>query len=153
MASLDPNFHQESVSLQREHEELQMHLDELESTLEQIICYSEIVTDLATANQALVHERWIAEFLPRHYAHEETTVLATIARMSPELAAFAREMQRQHEELRVRLESLHQHIAHLGENRDIETAVEELKREGKDLTRMMRRHMAIEDQKLAGLEN
>lgn len=153
MASLDPNFHQESVSLLREHDELRARLDQLDATLEQIICYSEIVTDLATASRALSQERWIAEFLPRHYAHEESTVLTTIAQMSPELAAFAREMQRQHEDLRRRLETLHDHIAHLGENRDIEAAVAELKREGKDFTRMMRLHMSMEDNKLAGLDS
>ncbi len=153
MASLDPNFHQETVSIHHEHEELMAQLDQLDEALEQIVCYSEIFSDLATANLAISRGKWVAEWLPRHYAHEETTVLEAVARMSPELASFAREMKRQHDEMRVRLESLRDHIEHLGENRDLETAVAELKREGKDLTRMMRLHMAAEDNKLAGLEN
>jgi len=76
-----------------------------------------------------------------------------IARMSPELAAFAREMQRQHNEMRLRLESFRDHLSHIGEQRDLEAAVAELKREGKDLTRVMRLHISAEERKFAGLEN
>ncbi len=153
MASQDPSFHLETVSIHREHEELVAQLDRLDAALEQIVCYSEIFSDLATANQATGSGKWIAEWLPKHHAHEETTLLQTIARMTPELASFAREMKRQHTEMRIRLESLRDHIAHLGENRDLEAAVAELKREGRDLTRMMRLHMAAEDKKFASVEN
>jgi vacuolar-type H+-ATPase subunit I/STV1 len=149
MASLDPTFHQETVSIHQEHEELITQLDKLDSALEQIVCYSEIFTDLATANQATSSGKW----LPKHYAHEETTVLETIAKMSPELASFAREMKRQHNEMRVRLESFRDHLAQLDETGDLEAAVAALKREGKDLTRVMRLHMAVEEKKFAGLEN
>jgi len=153
MASLDPNFHLETVSIHREHEELLAQLDRLDSALEQILSYSEIFSDLATANQAMGSGKWIAEWLPRHHAHEETTVLTAIASMTPELASFAHEMKRQHTEMRIRLENLRDHLAHLGENRDLEAAVEELKREGRDFTRMLRLHMAAEDNKFAGIEN
>jgi hypothetical protein len=153
LASLDPNFHQETVSIHHEHEELMTQLDQLDSALEQIVCYSEIFTDLATANQAMSRGKWIAEWLPKHYQHEETTVLNTIARMSPELASFAREMKRQHDEMRVRLESFRDHLARLNETGDLEAAVAELKHEGKDLTRAMRLHMAVEEKKFSGLEN
>ena len=95
----------------------------------------------------------MAEWLPKHHAREETTVLEMIARMSPELAAFAREMQRQHYEMRVRLENFRDHIAHVGEQRDVEAAVAELKHEGKDLTRMIRLHMAAEEKKFTSVEN
>jgi Hemerythrin HHE cation binding domain len=153
MASLDPNFHEETVSIQHEHEQLMAQLDRLDAALEQIVCYSELFSDLATANQAIGSSKWIAAWLPRHYAHEETTVLQTIARMSPELASFAREMKRQHGEIRIRLETLRDHLAHLGENRDLEAAVAELKREGRDLTRLIRLHMSAEDNKFASIEN
>jgi len=153
MASLDPDFQEELSSLHHEHEELMAQLDKLDAALEQIVSYTEVLTDLAMANQASASGKWIAEWLPKHYAHEETTVLETIARMSPELASFAREMKRQHSEMRVRLESFRDHIAHIGEQRDLEAAVAELKREGKDLTRLIRLHMAREDKKFASLEN
>jgi hypothetical protein len=153
MASLDPTFHLETVSIHHEHEELMTQLDQLDSALEQIVCYSEIFTDLATANQAISRGKWMAEWLPKHYAHEETTVLATIAKMGPELASFAREMKRQHDEMRGRLECFRDHLAHLHESSELEAAVAELKREGKDLTRVMRLHMAVEEKKFAGLEN
>ena len=153
MASLDPNFHQETADLHREHEELMRQLDALDAALEQIVCYTEVLTDLAMANQAEARGRWMAEWLPRHYAHEETTVLEMIAKISPELAAFAREMKRQHNEMRLRLESFRDHLSHIGEQRDLEAAVAELKREGKDLTRMMRLHISAEEIKFSGMEN
>lgn len=153
MASLDPNFHEAAVSIQQEHEDLIAHLDRLDAALEQIVCYSEVFSDLATANQATGNGKWIAEWLPKHYAHEETTVLQAFARMGPELASFAREMRRQHGEIRVRLENLRDHLAHLNENRDLEAAVAELKQEGRDLSRLMRLHMAAEDKKFSSVEN
>jgi hypothetical protein len=153
MGSLDPEFHQQAVSIHREHEELTAQLNQMDTALEQIVCYSEILTDLATTNRATASGKWMAEWLPKHYAHEETTVLETIARMSPELASFAREMKRQHNEMRVRLETLRDHIAHVSEKGDLEAAVAELKQEGKDFTRMLRLHMAVEERKFAGLEN
>jgi exonuclease VII large subunit len=125
----------------------------MDAALEQIVCYSEIFTDLATANQALSRGKWMAEWLPRHYEHEETTVLATIAKMSPELASFAREMKRQHNEMRVRLESFRDRMEHLSETSDLEDAVNQIKKDGTNLTRMMRLHMAVEEKKFASLEN
>jgi uncharacterized protein YukE len=153
MASLDPQFHEETVSIHKEHEELVAQLDQMDAALEQIVCYSEIFTDLATANQALSHGKWMAEWLPRHYEHEETTVLATIAKMSPELASFAREMKRQHNEMRVRLENFRDRIEHLSETSDLEDAVNQIKKDGTNLTRMMRLHMAAEEKKFASVEN
>jgi hemerythrin-like domain-containing protein len=153
MASLDPDFHQETRSLHREHEELLAQLDQLDASLEQIVCYTEVFIDLATANQAIARGKWMAEWLPRHHAHEETTVLEMIARMSPELGSFTREMKRQHNEMRLRLERFRDHISHIRGQRDVEAAVAELKREGKDLTRMMRLHIAAEEKKFSGLED
>jgi uncharacterized protein YukE len=153
MASLDPKFHEETVSIHKEHEELVAQLDQMDAALEQIVCYSEIFTDLATANQALSRGKWMAEWLPRHYEHEETTVLATIAKMSPELASFAREMKRQHNEMRVRLENFRDRIEHLSETSDLEDAVNQIKKDGTNLTRMMRLHMAAEEKKFASVEN
>ncbi len=153
MASLDPTFHLETVNIHREHEELIAQLDQLDAALERIFCFAEVFTDLATANQAVSRSKWLAEWLPKHYEREETTVLATLAKMSPELSLFAREMQRQHDEMRVRLESFREHLEHLHESRDLENAVSELKKEGIDFTRMMRLHMAAEEKKFDSLVN
>lgn len=153
MANPDPKFHAETLSIHQEHEELVAQLDQMDAALEQMVCYTEVFTDLATANQAISRGKWMTEWLPRHYQHEETTVLETIARMSPELASFAREMQRQHNEMRVRLESFRDLLEHLSQTGDLENAVNQLKKDGKDLTRMMRLHMAVEEKKFASLEN
>ena len=153
MAGLDPKFHEETLSIHQEHEELVAQLDQMDAALEHMACYAEVFTDLATANQAISRGKWMAEWLPRHYEHEETTVLATIAKMGPELASFAREMKRQHNEMRVRLESFRDRIEYLSQTGDLENAVNQLKKDGKDLTRMMRLHMAAEEKKFASLEN
>jgi Hemerythrin HHE cation binding domain len=153
MASLDPTFHLETVTIHREHEELIAQLDQLDAALDQIFCFAEIFTDLATANQAVSRGKWLAEWLPKHYEREETTVLETIARMSPELSSFAREMKRQHAEMRVRLESFRDHLDHLNQSPDLENAVNELKKEGSYLTRMMRLHLATEEKKFSNIEN
>lgn len=120
MASLDPTFHQETADIHREHEQLVAQLDRLDAALDQIFCFAEIFTDLATANQAVSRGKWLAEWLPKHYEHEETTVLETIAKMSPELSSFAGEMKRQHNEMRVRLESFREHLAQLSESPSLE---------------------------------
>jgi len=153
MASLDPTFHLERFNIHREHEELIAQLDQLDAALDQLFCFAEIFTDLATANQATASGKWLCEWLPTHYAHEETTVLATMAQMGPELASFAREMMRQHNEMRVRLESFREHLARLHDSRDLENAVHELKQEGSHLTRMIRLHLAAEEKKFASVEN
>ena len=51
-------------------------------------------------------------------------------------------MKRQHNEMRVRLESFHDQLCQLSESRDLEGAVQNVKKNGKDLTRMMRLHIA-----------
>src|ERR1022692_3222472 len=128
MASLDPKFHEETLSIHQEHQELVAQLDQMDAALGQMVCYAEVFTDHATANQAVSRGKWLAEWLPRHHEHEETTVLETIARMSPELASFAREMQRQHNEMRVRLESFRDRMAQLSQSHDLESAVNQLKK-------------------------
>ncbi len=153
MENLDPKFHEETLSIHQEHEDLVTQLDQMDAALDQMVCYAEVFTDLATANQAVSRGKWLAEWLPRHHEHEETTVLETIARMSPELASFAREMQRQHNEMRVRLESFRDRMAQLSQSRDLGNAVNQLKKDGTDLTRMMRLHMAAEEKKFGSLEN
>ena len=64
MASLDPTFHLETINIHREHEELIAQLDQLDAALDQIFCFAEIFTDLATANQAMGRGKWLAEWLP-----------------------------------------------------------------------------------------
>jgi hypothetical protein len=153
MSNPDPDLRVDTAGIHREHEELVAQLDQLDAALDEISCFADIFTDLATANQAVSRGRWLAEWLPKHFQHEETTVLATIATMGPDLSSFVREMKRQHNEMRVRLELFREHLERLSESRDLESAVNELKQEGCSLTQMLRLHMAAEEKKFAGLEN
>jgi hypothetical protein len=70
---LDPKFHEETRSIHQEHEDLVAQLDQMDAALDQMVCYAEVFTDLATANQAISRGKWMAEWLSRHYEHEETT--------------------------------------------------------------------------------
>ena len=154
MASLDPKFHEETISIHKEHEELLAQLDQLDAAVEQMACYAEIFTDLATANQAMSRGKWVAEWLPKHYEHEETTVLETIAQ-DESGAGFVRSGDEAPAQGNAGAagEFPRQTGAHLSETSDLENAVNEMKREGKDLTRMMRLHMAAEEKKFASVEN
>jgi hypothetical protein len=44
-------------------------------------------------------------------------------------------------------------MEHLSETSDLEDAVNQIKKDGTNLTRMMRLHMAVEEKKFASLEN
>lgn len=149
----DSHVHADVSAIHEEHHELVAQLDEMDAALEKLVCYSELFSDLATANQALARGKWMAEWLPRHYQCEETTVLATIAEMSPELASFSREMKRQHKQLRLRLENLREMLNRLPAATDMEGAVTSVKLAGGEFTRMMRLHIAAEENKFAALDS
>ena len=64
MSSLDPEFHYDKAAIHREHEELVEQLDRLDAALEQIVCYSEVFTDLTTASQVASSGTWMIGSAP-----------------------------------------------------------------------------------------
>jgi len=92
MASLDPTFHQETANIHREHEELVAQLDQLDAALDQIFCYAEIFTDLATANQATSRGKWRQRYAAGHFSYRNVAyaMYEAVTQRYPALAKYFR---------------------------------------------------------------
>ncbi len=152
MGSAKQSFAAQSASISCEHEQLMGRLSELDSALDSLVCYSEVYADLAGARHVVDTGRWLAGWLPEHFVREEETVLASVARLGPEYAAFTREMKRQHKEIATRLQNFCHVADDLERTSDVEESICELKEQGKKLTSTMAAHMGAEERKLASVK-
>lgn len=150
MAALAPSFWTESKAVHNEHQALMEDLNELEYALDGLECYSEVFANFATAGQVLACGNRVAKLLPEHFGHEEVTLLAGVAKISPDLAEFAGEMRVQHDHLRARLAGFCQAMEHLRAGDDPAESLYEVKEWGKAFTAEMRSHVALEEQRLKG---
>jgi Hemerythrin HHE cation binding domain len=91
------------------------------------------------------------KWLPGHFDNEEATVLADIAKVSPELAAFSFEMKQQHRNLRQRLEKFCRAIEDFEDSEDLGGAIDELKDRGLEFARELAAHMGAEERKFTQL--
>lgn len=129
---------------------MDQELLELESALDRLVCHSELHGDLAAAEKVLQCGRRLATYLPAHCAREEANLLDALADVSPQLAEFAREMKRQHQEILVRLDAFILSLGRLEASEGVDNAVFGLKEEGRKLARELRRHVAVEERELRG---
>ena len=150
MAALAPSFWNESKAIHSEHQALMEDLNELDYALDGLECYSEVFANFATAGLVLGCGGRVAKLLPEHFEHEEKTVLSGVAKISPELADFARAMRVQHGHLRSQLTDFCQALDHLRAGNDPAESVYEVKERGKRFTSEMRRHVELEEQRLKG---
>ena len=150
MAALAPGFWVESKAVHNEHQALMEDLNELDLALDGLECYCEVFANFATANLVLGCGSRVAKLLPKHFDHEEKTLLSDVAKVSPDLAEFAREMQVQHGQLRSQLTDFCQALEHLRAGNDPAESVYEVKERGKQFTSEMRRHVELEEQRLKG---
>ena len=150
MAALAPSFWTDSKTVHNEHQALMEDLNELEFALDGLECYSEVFANFATAGQVLACGSRVARLLPQHFLHEEETLLAGVAKVSPDLAEFAGEMRTQHGHLRVRLTDFCLALERLRAGDDPGEALCEVKERGKAFTTEMRSHVALEEQRLKG---
>jgi hypothetical protein len=150
MAALAPSFWTESKAVHNEHQALMEDLNELDYALDGLECYSEVFANFATAGQVLACGNRVAKLLPEHFGHEEVTLLAGVAKISPDLAEFAGEMRVHHDYLRVQLADFCQALKHLRAGDDPGEALYEVKERGKAFTAEMRSHVALEEQRLKG---
>ena len=150
MAALAPSFWTESKTVHNEHQALMEDLNELDFALDGLECYSEVFANFATANQVLACGNRVARLLPEHFVHEEKTLLAGVARISPDLAEFAGEMRVQHGQLRARLIDFSLALERLRAGDDPAESLYEVKERGKAFTTEMRSHVALEEQRLQG---
>lgn len=145
MASLSIDFRIASEKIHGEHQALIEELRELDGALDELASAPDLA---ATAQQVCRCGKTLFDLLPGHFTREETTVLATVARVSPELAEFAREMRRQHDRLRFRLDEFCRAVE--ATERGGDHAIEQLCERGKLLARELVDHVMLEEEELGG---
>ncbi len=150
MASLSNAFSAESQKVHFDHETLLGELAELQWALDNLVCYSEVFADLATAGKVRELGHHMKALLPAHFVREEATVLATVARISPELAAFAEEMKRQHKELGAEFKAFLAALQEFETSNDVDAAVCHIKESGTQFARDLGEHVALEERQLSG---
>ncbi|HUK87688.1 MAG TPA: hemerythrin domain-containing protein [Terriglobales bacterium] len=150
MASLSNAFCAESQKVHGDHETLLAELAELQWALDHLVCYSEVYADLATAGKVRELGHNLKVLLPTHFVREEATVLATVARISPELADFAAQMKRQHKELGAEFKAFLAALQEFESSNDLDTAVCHIKESGAQFARDLGEHVALEERQLSG---
>ncbi len=144
-------FHETSAKNHLEHESLRRELQALESALAELVCFPEIYANLASAGRVCECGRGLLRHVPGHFAEEEATLLAQLARRSPAAKTFVSEMKRQHLELQRQLDELGKLIEAFQSATDLDDAVCCLKQQGQEFTRRMASHMSAEERKVAML--
>jgi hypothetical protein len=147
MPELTAAFRSDAELIHHEHQALSSELAALELALDSLICYSEVFTNLAATERVYRCGRHLARTLPEHFDNEEATVLAEIARLSPEMGKFAEEMKRQHRELRQKLTGFCLLMEQVEDSSDIEQAVAEVKERGLEFAQALATHMEAEERK------
>jgi hemerythrin-like domain-containing protein len=150
MASLSRTFAADTHRVHGEHETLIDDLSHLDRALDRLDCYSEVFANLAGADEVHFYSRKLIEQLPGHFDREEATVLEPVARVSPPLEVLVRELKKEHESLRSGLVAFSIALEELDAADDLYEAISQVKELGKDLVCEISRHVALEEQELAG---
>ncbi len=150
MASLSIAFCADSQKVHCDHRVLLEELAELQWALDNLECYAEVYANLATARQVQELGHKLIESLPEHFAREERSLLATVAKISPELEEFAEEMKREHAQLRARLAEFQTSLEQLEKSDDVATSVCQVKELGTDFALSLGAHVALEERQLSG---
>jgi hemerythrin HHE cation binding domain-containing protein len=151
MPDVTAAFRSDSQLIHHEHQALSSELAALEFALDSLICYSEVLTNMAATERVYRCGRHLARTLPVHFENEEATVLAEIARLSPELNKFSEEMKRQHQELRQQMTRFWLLVDQIEGSSDMEQAVSEVKEQGLQFARALAAHMETEERKFASI--
>ena len=95
-------------------------------------------------------ERRLSDAVPRHFATEEKTVLASLGRERPETKPFCKAMKRQHAAIQRNWEKFQHITAELAFTTGPEKAAE-VRQYGLHFTRQLLQHMNAEDKKISEL--
>lgn len=150
MATLSPSFRADTAKIHNDHQILGRVLHELDSALDRLVCYGEVFADFSAAGLVRRYGRQLTEQFPAHCRREEATLLDLVADISPELAEFCTRMKGEHADLLVRLEVFRVALDDFERADDLSEAIWNLKEQGRELTRELRRHVATEEQELSG---
>ncbi|MGE5725161.1 MAG: hemerythrin domain-containing protein [Acidobacteriota bacterium] len=151
MPEMTAAFRGESELIHYEHRALSSELAALEFALDSLIGCSEAFTSLAATERVYRCGHHLARTLPEHFENEEATVLAEMAKLSPELGRFAEEMKRQHSDLRQKLTGVCLLIEQVQSSSDLEQAVLELKECGLQFARALTAHMDAEERQFSSV--
>jgi hemerythrin len=95
-------------------------------------------------------ERRLSDAVPRHFATEEKTVLASLGRERPETKPFCKAMKRQHAAIQKNWEKFQTMTAGLAFSTEAAEAAE-IRQHGLYFTRQLLQHMNAEDKRIAEL--
>lgn len=150
MGTLTPALRQEGKRIHFEHQALEEVLNELNSALDQMACHGDVVADFRAAGQLRRCGRQLIESLPEHCRREEAVLLEPVSEVSPELAEFCTRMKDQHTDLLLRLHAFRDALDDFNRADDLSEAISKLNKQGRELTRELRHHVATEEQELSG---
>ncbi|MBI3664082.1 MAG: hemerythrin domain-containing protein [Acidobacteria bacterium] len=150
MAALNPIFHIESERIHHEHQDMLNELAELDLALEHMGFGPASTSDPCSVIKVKSVSQALARQLPEHCMREEVKLYDTVAEVSSELAEFTREMKRQHVELFGQLNAFCVALDELPNAVDLDAAVAQLKDQGLEVSRALRRHITAEEHELQG---
>ena len=150
MASFTPGFRSVSSRIHTDHETLINELNELDGALDDLADCSALFAYRAAAERVCRCGQRLSQIVPEHFFREETLLLDTVAKVSPELAEFAREMRTQHVTLRGRLSEFCAAVQNLESPADRAQAVNAATESGRTLASELSSHVVLEESELDG---
>ena len=133
----------------QEHESLRQELRALEAALAELVCFPEVYANLASAARVCECGRGLVHRIPGHFAQEEATLLADLARRSAAARTFVDEMKQQHLDLLRRLEAFGTLLEEYQSTNDLDEIVCRMKQQGQEFAQRMAAHMSAEESKVA----
>ncbi len=126
--------------MEREHQQLGKIFDELARVLDDV--GPDMQADIL---QQLVRSgKWLVEWMPQHYHHEEVAILPELERMGAQQTATSHEIKQQHQHLNVQLKRFGELLGELSANLNNSELVSRFQHEGRALIKTMHAHMALE---------
>lgn len=148
MAILSEIFIAERELNHEEHERLAAELAAFEAALQTL---TGSMTDRLVADDLRRLERRLSDAVPRHFATEEKTVLASLGRTRPETKPFCKAMKRQHAAIQRNWEKFRRMIEDLAFTPEPAKALAGIRQYGLYFSRQLLQHMNAEDKKIAEL--
>jgi hemerythrin len=96
-------------------------------------------------------ERRLSDAMPRHFATEEKTVLASLGHARPEAKPFCKAMKRQHAAIQHNWEKFRKMIEELAFTPEPAKVLADIRQHGLYFSRQLLQHMNAEDKKIAEL--
>lgn len=149
MAILSDIFVAEREINHEEHERLAAEVAAFEAALATLTRPAAVPARPAEELRRL--ERRLSDAVPRHFATEEKTVLASLGRVRPEARPFCKAMKRQHAAIQRNWEKFQRMTAELTFAPEPAKALAEVQQCGLYFSRQLLQHMHAEDKRIAEL--